>query len=960
MPGQEDSLFSLELVVEKVYIPHIPCHFPAVAFRLLDFPTIIISHVEDDLAKTIKGKISRDPYYEIPAQFSELKDKHGNFMINKGKSCLFKITVDSLKLHLANTPLYVMLIDTFPEVPKLLGNSTVPLNFIMDEICVDIAKMGTIVPSVHGDKGLFKLYSLMGKEIGYFVLGFRLLCLGPSLIPHLPEGALLRRSAKSTRKEDVVAQQIVHVQEVDDGESDAEVAVLKDTREMGSMTDVEKHDMIIQTLQMDDKAVHVAVSAPEDKTIVTTATQTVKHKRTVRKVNPKVHEKCEDEDFIINNFVCPPPLFYNCKTQPPLKIKQMVYYETCTDDDLSVDNLESTSEDGDFKTKPSKVNSVKEEVLHDGTTKNDVETKYEYDRPVKSIAKAFEDKRNSCLGVASGQDALFPILTALLNELSCIQNPQLLQNVSRNVQQLKIQQKSNVQDINRKVSEERSKPFVQDRKAHDKENVPVAGYPKPTKESSVSSPGKKKVRQCAQPHELVSKNKGWLRKVPEYHSPKKTQLIYRLTNTQRLRLAKTNPQWLEAVEKEEAEAKKRQQAASQKNTESDDLDVTNFSDTLTEVRRLAEKEYQKKGDETMDSLLDVSTLRSGKNQRRVHHKHRSQSSKGKSPSRPLRGQTPSPKHKQPKIIQVKSALSDDFDDYDNQGILSPELNNRPLDNDTSLRSDLPSSQKSIEVRLPSAQGYDKEDSDNTMDEEDEVSSDEISHGRGRNFLGFGKNNITSPGVINGKPNASLMQSIDYDQPLESTRLSKHFDGNARSRTLESTEDFDTHQFHSTEEPELLGLVSGEDHHSDVNDSARQGKLQVSASVASSVKFPVLNPTASEQSPIPATRRSTVRLETGLSGSLSGTPGSISTGSSKRPTPQPRKPTVGKLESVHTESVSSYLPSDPENMVTSLNSDANYSDDFHSLRGQDSLTDISSPDLSVQRFIPDSKLAYTIN
>lgn len=202
MPGASDSLFSLELVVEKLYIPHIVCRFPAVAFRLLDFPTLVIEHVEQNLADTIRKKISRDPYYHLPDQFIDLKDKHGNFMIKKGKSCLFKIPVETLKLHLSNTPLYVMVIDNYPETPKLLGSSTVPLNGLMNAVCADIAKKGESCPSVQGDKGLFKLYSLMGKEIGYFVLGFRLLCLGPSLIPHLPASALMKRSVRQQKQEE--------------------------------------------------------------------------------------------------------------------------------------------------------------------------------------------------------------------------------------------------------------------------------------------------------------------------------------------------------------------------------------------------------------------------------------------------------------------------------------------------------------------------------------------------------------------------------------------------------------------------------------------------------------------------------------------------------------------------------------------------------------------------------------
>ena len=112
----EESLFSLELVVDKIGLPKIVCRFPAVAFRLLDFPTLLIYHVEPDLAEVIRKKISKDPHYKVPQQLHELQDKRGDFPVKKGKSCLFKVPLKILQTHLLNTPLYVMIIDTYPEV----------------------------------------------------------------------------------------------------------------------------------------------------------------------------------------------------------------------------------------------------------------------------------------------------------------------------------------------------------------------------------------------------------------------------------------------------------------------------------------------------------------------------------------------------------------------------------------------------------------------------------------------------------------------------------------------------------------------------------------------------------------------------------------------------------------------------------------------------------------------------
>jgi len=74
----EESLFSLELIVDELSIlPNVSCRFPSVAFRLLDFPTLVIHHVEIDHARTIRARIAAESRYKPPFQFSELQDGNG-------------------------------------------------------------------------------------------------------------------------------------------------------------------------------------------------------------------------------------------------------------------------------------------------------------------------------------------------------------------------------------------------------------------------------------------------------------------------------------------------------------------------------------------------------------------------------------------------------------------------------------------------------------------------------------------------------------------------------------------------------------------------------------------------------------------------------------------------------------------------------------------------------------------
>ena len=216
----------------------------------------------------------------------------------------------------------------------------------------------------------------------------------------------------------------------------------------------------------------------------------------------------------------------------------------------------------------------------------------------------------------------------------------------------------------------------------------------------------------------------------------------------------------------------------------------------------------------------------------------------------------------------------------------------------------------------------------------------------------------------------------------------------------STEgDLNTNQFQSTDEPELQNLMTKDEKDETLptpstdrsismrskspmtggyTPSITQGTTQTRLSM----KFEVLNPTASHQSPLPAMRRSQqLRLDsinarpspTGTPTKLkvdsmnarpspTGTPRSRSSpGSSRNPTPRPRKTLRErrndiKKESIHTESVSSYMPSESENIL-SLISDGSYSDDFQS-SGKDDSSKISVPEFP--RVIPNSKLGFTIN
>lgn len=611
------SLFSLELVVEKLYLPHITCRFPAIAFRILDFPTIVINHVEDDLSMAIHQKMSLESPHQLPQQFHELKDRHGNFLFKKGKSCLFKMSPDVLKQHLMSTPLYVMAIDIFPKVSKLLGNAAVPLDFLINRILVDIGKLGPTVPSVHGDKGLFKLCNLMGVEIGYLVLGYRLLCLGPGLIPHLPPESVapmaLRNQAVIMEQKEV--EELMEAKKVSQFDRPAGSHItesFKEVRDSFSMTEPMKADVFLQTMNLEDKVVNVnnleklneekekPLQSVIKKCMSAVSTQTDKKKllkenqNKTRKWVERNDIKVEDDGIIVNNIICPPPLFYNSEAEPAVYIEE----RTSNDfEDMSTEDLsEMHSYDG----------YGLDSILDDNERKKSVPTypskSREEEYKLKRLPHARPGEKVVGIPVVPQKETIFPLLSALINELSCIENPEFLLKISNRLQ--------NDDPRNSKFSKSQIEMHQPESEmnivsASVLEAVASALNKKSDSSHIVAKENKIEVQGIKKQQQIVKKPTPRENLTPKERADnakkKKSKLVYGLTNTQRLRLQKVNPMWLKNLEKESAVSKSKASTSRKSNYEVDELDATNFSDTLTEVRRLAEKE--------LDSTIGGDTLR---------------------------------------------------------------------------------------------------------------------------------------------------------------------------------------------------------------------------------------------------------------------------------------------------------------------------------------------------------------
>ncbi|XP_067391877.1 microtubule-associated protein 10 [Emydura macquarii macquarii] len=163
-----ESLFSLELLVEWVRVeprllpPRGPLR-PAVALRLLDFPTLLVHPPEPGCSP---GRL---------------------FPFGRGKSCLFRLGPGPLRGLLRRAPLYALLL-ALPQGPgpaRLLGSCCVSLGPAAEKL---LRPQGEAVPGSRGRRGRYPLRDLMGERVGELALGYRLSNLGPALLGHLPAG----------------------------------------------------------------------------------------------------------------------------------------------------------------------------------------------------------------------------------------------------------------------------------------------------------------------------------------------------------------------------------------------------------------------------------------------------------------------------------------------------------------------------------------------------------------------------------------------------------------------------------------------------------------------------------------------------------------------------------------------------------------------------------------------------
>ncbi|XP_036609332.1 microtubule-associated protein 10 [Trichosurus vulpecula] len=342
-----ERLFSLELLVDWVRLETrlLPPPLPedqeesepppsgslrlAVAFRLLDFPTLLVYPPRGPAAPSRE----RRP---------------GSFAFGRGKSCLFRLDAATLQRLLGLSPLYVLLLTVPPgsptPAPKLLGSCSISLA-PASRALIREGKGLAATGASQGHRGLYVLRDLMGQQVGQIYLGYRLTDLGSTLLGHIPPKTL----GAVQREEDPAGARVSRVEEMRTNESSPPAPQGKqpcppplisfaqvDPEDLEDLEEPKHQEEVIEIVTYDktkpkqQEYVVKIVKTPSKcnrsdiDTELTDSSQseTMMLNEVGESISPKNQEVTELE--LETNIICPPPLYYSrleSKKVPPAEGK---------------------------------------------------------------------------------------------------------------------------------------------------------------------------------------------------------------------------------------------------------------------------------------------------------------------------------------------------------------------------------------------------------------------------------------------------------------------------------------------------------------------------------------------------------------------------------------------------------------------------------------------------------------
>ncbi|XP_063958960.1 microtubule-associated protein 10-like [Lytechinus pictus] len=605
-----ETLFSLELAVNSLRIDPrtVICRMPAVAFRLLDFPSIMVEQLDETEAKLLKSAVQTLWEYEenVPPQLDELKNRHGNHEFKKGKSSLYKYRLNSLVSHLHNTPLYIMIVDVWNTTPKLVAHCNVSLKEVVHRIKKDVSEFGVSVPSVHGIQGKFPIVNLMGTEIGWISLGIRLLSLGGNLIPHIADASLVKNKEANLTKDHKDATSVpktsAEQQERPQLQGSTPVYVPSSRPTSCEHCDHQKNEGILGAVRV-DLACQTTEGADERTSEDKTASIKIKKKTLTSSRLPADYIPREDGGNTIpafgNNGLCitnihiPPPLIYNLENDVEFKatdgrrqrVPQQNFKHQSFPSPLgnrrnapTQESSSAFSSDLDNRKElevqyvihPPEYNSSPNvrKILRNRRKKKSVEDPMDVDPSLHFKPQSVKEPRRPESEI-KGKDISdrmedlqkLPILQALLRELSILNRSGTDKSKDSKPmfvkEDLESQKSSSKHPVDQRTSGRQSEFHV------------TEDEPKVTPAAQKNY--RHKHRECAKPPEGVPASKSFLRQQPRYGKHRKgNKLKFKMTNSQKLRIQKHNPEAFRQLEEEEriAEIEFQMQAAARMHKES--------------------------------------------------------------------------------------------------------------------------------------------------------------------------------------------------------------------------------------------------------------------------------------------------------------------------------------------------------------------------------------------------------
>ncbi|XP_054432459.1 microtubule-associated protein 10 [Pteronotus mesoamericanus] len=535
---------------------------PAVAFRLLDFPTLLVYPRGGPAA---------------PAP----EPRPGLLSFGRGKSCLFRLPPATLRRRLLETPLYSLLLQLPPgrptPAPQLLGTCSISLAVAAREVLGPVASGCS-----HGHRGNFPLHNHVGERIGDISLAYRLTDLGGSLLGHL------QRPVISTEGGEEGAE----VWETAEVRSQAQQE--KPLQQPGSDPSPRDADRPLQGLKhpkaqedLKETVFHSKANSDNTGLVEKGKTNSVCSSASgVERLSPPSQEVSGLD--IETNIFCPPPLYYTHMTQekrPPLQGKITIKPQMHVPEEL----------DGAFP----------EEKLVNPTTPTDLKhtnSAAKHESPavlnpphVQDIAAS--DPKTCHPQTEQGRINTIrqlPLLNALLVELSLLYNQPVASPTHIHPHLAWLYRTED------KKSPESSDKFTN--KCESKKDKLSVGE----NEKSLSLQYKKNQMGNLKKGKYFEKNNGGPQK-----RVLRGKLLYGLTNTLKLRLKQTNPGMLVVHEKREQYRKMQAQMLDAKlRIPSSKVKVFSFAEQHQKPHQLPRDKYLE-SDTSFAKNSDSSKLISG-------------------------------------------------------------------------------------------------------------------------------------------------------------------------------------------------------------------------------------------------------------------------------------------------------------------------------------------------------------